>query len=60
MSRLDSGKTGYLVAEMPLVGGRTISTVIGAWPEVLISLVALGGLVSCALTGLRRGRRQGT
>lgn len=60
MSRLDSGETGYLVAEMPLVGGRTISTVIGAWPEVLISLVALGGLVSCALTGLRRGRRQGT
>lgn len=57
---LISGETGYLVGEMPLIGSRTVSTVIGAWPEAVMSLIALVGLVACAITGLRNRRRQGT
>jgi apolipoprotein N-acyltransferase len=57
---LTSGETGYLVGELPLVGSRTVSTVIGAWPEAVMSLIALVGLVACAITGLRNRRRQGT
>jgi apolipoprotein N-acyltransferase len=53
-ARIESGQTGYLVGHMPLMGTRTIATVVGAWPEFLLSLIAVSGLVWSAVTGLRR------
>lgn len=60
MSRLDSGETGYLVGELPLVGARTMSTTVGAWPEAVMAMIAIVGLAWCGLTGLRRRLREGT
>ncbi len=53
-ARIESGQTGYLVGHVPLMGTRTIATVVGAWPEVLLGLIAVSGLVWSAVTGLRR------
>lgn len=53
-ARIDSGDTGYLVGEMPLMGARTMSTVVGAWPEALLGLLAFGGLSWCAALAMRR------
>ena len=57
---LDTGETGYLVADVPLHGARTLSTVIGAWPEAMLSLVAVIGLAAVPLAALRRRQRRRT
>jgi apolipoprotein N-acyltransferase len=54
--RINSGETGYLVGSQPLIGARTLSATVGAWPEVLLSLLAVIPLAWMAATGLRRRR----
>ena len=56
IQRLDSGLTGYLVGEVNLVGARTLSTVVGAWPEALLSLLGVITLTWAGVTGLARRR----
>lgn len=58
--RLDTGETGYFVADVPLHGARTLSTLIGAWPEAMLSLVAVIGLAAVPLAALRRRQRRRT
>lgn len=56
---LSSGETGYLTGQLPLLGARTMSTVIGQWPELLIGLLGVVGLVLSVLTGRRRRHQAG-
>ena len=56
VQRINSGDTGYLVGEVTLQGSRTISTMIGAWPEVLMSLLGVITLTWAAFAGLGRRR----
>jgi|LakMenEpi03Aug12_release.lakeMendotaPanAssembly.Ray.scaffolds.fasta_scaffold16887_5 apolipoprotein N-acyltransferase len=58
VQRINSGDTGYLVGEVTLQGSRTISTMIGAWPEVLLSFLGVITLTWAAFAGLGR-RREG-
>ena len=58
--RLNSGQTGYLVSELPLVETRTASTILGSWPEVLLCLIAVIALTWASITCLRRRRDLGT
>ncbi len=56
IQRIDSGETGYLVGEVTLQGSRTLSTRLGAWPEGLLSLLAVMALTWVLAAGLRRRR----
>jgi len=52
--QLDSGATGYLVSDLPLIGGRTVATVAGPWPEYVLSACALLALFGSLAAALRR------
>ncbi len=56
LQRLDSGETGYLVSQVDLAGSRTLSTIVGAWPEALLSLLAVITLTWSVIAG--RPRRE--
>lgn len=58
VQRINSGETGYLVGDVTLQGSRTISTVVGAWPEVMLSLLAVITLTWAGIAGHTR-RREG-
>ena len=60
VQRINSGDTGYLVGEVTLQGSRTLSTIIGAWPEVLLSLLGVITLTWAAIAGLVRRRASRT
>jgi apolipoprotein N-acyltransferase len=45
VAELAEGATGYLVAEIPLRDGQTLSTVIDSLPEYLAGLALVAGLV---------------
>lgn len=56
VQRINSGDTGYLVGEVSLQGNRTLSTILGAWPEIVLSLLAVTSLMWLPVAGLRRRR----
>lgn len=60
VQRINSGETGYRVGEVSLQGSRTLSTIIGAWPEALLSLLAVIALTWAPVAGLRRRRAERT
>lgn len=60
IQRIDSGETGYLVGEVTLQGSRTLSTILGAWPEVMLSLLGVMALTWVPVAGWRRRRASRT
>lgn len=56
VQRIDSGETGYLVGDVTLQGTRTLATILGAWPEIALSLIAVIALTCLPVAGLRRRR----
>jgi len=54
--RINSGDTGYLVGEVNLQGSRTLSTIVGAWPEALLSLLGVITLTWAVIAGPSRRR----
>lgn len=52
--QLESGETGYVVGEVTLAASKTLSTTLGAWPEALLSLIAVIALTWVPITALRR------
>jgi len=60
VQRINSGDTGYLVGEVNLQGSRTLSTIVGAWPEVLLSLLGVITLTWAVIAGLSRRRADRT
>ncbi len=60
VQRLNSGETGYLVGDVDLLGSRTLSTILGAWPEVLLSVLGVITLTWSVVAGLARRRTSRT
>ena len=60
VQRINSGDTGYLVGEVNLQGSRTLSTIVGAWPELLLSLLGVITLTWAVIAGLGRRRADRT
>ncbi|MFM8155852.1 MAG: apolipoprotein N-acyltransferase [Actinomycetes bacterium] len=60
VQHMDSGKTGYLVGDVSLSEARTWSTVLGAWPEALLSAIAVITLTWATVAAVTRRRARRT